>query len=192
MWVIVCILSESGYNKCSRGTPGLTGGLRGSNACGCNVSLLFLHLSQARSRQVFSLGNKYCDMLCCGKLSLTCVCVCMQHVHIGLCVFVSFLSVNTKVLTSGCPCVFDVYFLTVRVQVILQHWRFGFLCVWPLTALLEHLAHRQQKTPNHLLFVLWIVKQRGYYEHLSSSLFCTHLFTKQIQLLLISYIVSSS
>lgn len=73
---------------------------------------IFLHLSQARSRHVFSLWNKYCDRLCCGKLPLMCVCVRMQHVHIRPSGFVSFFGFTLLDVR--------VYFWTARVQIILS------------------------------------------------------------------------
>lgn len=82
-------------------------------------SFFYPRLSQAGSRHAFSLGNKYCDRLCCGKL-LILVFVCMQHVYICLSAFVSTL-LDIR-----------VYFWTVRVQINLSTlvWRDVFFLVF--------------------------------------------------------------
>lgn len=50
-----------------------------------------------QEQTTFSLGNKYCDKLCCGKLASVCVHAACAHLTICVCIFFVFILLDVHV-----------------------------------------------------------------------------------------------
>lgn len=114
-----------------------------------DLPVIYWFIPHFIGRQVLSFGSKYCDMRCCYKISSTCVCVCMKHVHIRL---------PLCVLTFGRPCVFlDSLCPNHPFSTGVEGWFFLFFtfCGSTHRSTEKNLTHRAS---DHLPFVLWIVK----------------------------------